>query len=190
MTVLTAELDTPVATLVTGEELFEMGDIGPCELIDGRIVHMPPAGEEHGTIEFTLGAELRNFVRKHRLGRITGGEAGIYIRHNPDRVRGADIVFIASDRATESPGKGFLDIAPDLVVEIMSPPDRWQEMRQKLEDYLSIGVQWVWVVEPDNRAILIYRSLTDITVLGEADLLRGEGVLEGFAIAVRDVFDG
>lgn len=191
MTVSTSRvLDAPATTLVTGAELLEMGDIGPCELIDGRIVPMPPAGEEHGTIELTLGAELRSFVRRHRLGRVASGEAGIFIRHDPDRIRGADILFISSERATGSPGKGYLEIAPDLVVEIMSPNDRWQDVRRKLEDYFSIGVRWVWVVEPENRAILVYQSLSDVTVLGEADVLRGDGVLEGFEIAVRDVFEG
>ena len=34
--------------LITGEELLAMGDIGPCELIDGRIVSMTPTGSEHG----------------------------------------------------------------------------------------------------------------------------------------------
>lgn len=190
MTVHTPVLDPPATTLITGEELLDMGDIGPCELIDGRIVPMPPAGGDHGIIELELGSELRQFVKQHRLGWTAVGETGIYIRRSPDRIRGADVVFVSTERAQERPGKGFLDVAPDLVVEILSPSDRWQEMRQKLEDYFSIGVRWVWVVEPENRAIVVHRSLTDLTVLGEADTLRGEGVLEGFAMAVSDVFDG
>jgi len=190
MTIAAPRINTVSTTLITGDELLELGDIGPCELIDGRIVPMPPAGDEHGTIEFSLGGELRNFVRHHKLGRITGGETGIYIRRKPDRIRAADIVFLSTSRAGDRPGKGFLEVAPDLIVEIMSPTDRWQDVRQKLADYFSIGVQWVWVVEPDNRAVLVYRSLADVTVLGEADVLRGEGVLEGFEMAVRDVFEG
>lgn len=83
----------PVERLITGEELWEMGDIGPCELIDGRMASMSPAGNEPGFVEFNVGAELRNFVRPRQLGWVSGGEVGIYIRRNPDRVRGADIVL-------------------------------------------------------------------------------------------------
>ena len=142
---------------MTGEELLALGDIGPSELIDGRIVAMTPTGDEHGTIEFNLGSELRVFVRRQRLGRVTGGEVGIYTRRNPDRVRAVDIAFISTSRLAE-PVKGYLTVAPDLVVEIMSPDDRWQDVREKLTEYFTIGVTWVWVVEPSNRKVLVFRS--------------------------------
>lgn len=173
--------------LITGEDLLAMGDIGPCELIDGRIVHMTPTGDEHGTIEFNLGRELSAFVRTNNLGRVTGGEVGIYIRRRPDRIRAADIAFISAKHSAR-PAKGFLEVVPDLVVEIMSPDDRWQAMRDKLADYFSIGVERVWVVEPQNRKVLVFSSTTAVEELDEDDTLRGEGVLEGFAMAVGDLF--
>jgi Uma2 family endonuclease len=175
--------------LITGEELFAMGDIGPCELIDGRIVPMAPTGGEHGLAEFNLGGELRNFVRQRQRGWVMGGEVGIYTRHNPDRVRGADVVFISRERMPDRP-KGFLEIAPDLVVEVMLPNDRWQEVHEKIEEYFAIGVQGVWVIEPENRAVRVYRSITEIQKLAEGDTLTGEGVLTGFALPVAEIFTG
>jgi len=174
--------------LITGEELLAMGDIGPCELIDGRIVPMSPAGVEHGLIESNLASELRVFVRQYRLGWVMSGGVGIYTGHNPDRVRGADVVFISKKRATDQPGKGFLETAPDLVVEVMSPHDRWQEVHQKIEEYFAIGVRWVWVVEPENRAVRIYRSTTEVQKLSEGDTLEGEGPLAGFTLPVAEIF--
>ena len=165
-----------------------MGDIGPCELIDGRIVPMSPTGGEHGTIESELGFALRHFARQHRLGRVMTGEVGIYTRRNPDRVRGADVVFLSRERWPDSPPKGFLEVAPDLVVEVMSPSDRWQDVRQKLAEYFAIGVHRVWIVEPENRTVLVYRSVTDLQQFGVADTLQGEGVLEGFTMAVAELF--
>ena len=172
---------------VTGDDLLAMGDIGPCELIDGRIVHMTPTGGEHGAIEFNLGGELSFFVRQRNLGWVMGGETGIYIRRRPDTVRGADIAFVPLQRLAK-PTKGFLEVAPDLVVEIMSPDDRWQAMRDKLADYFSIGVARVWIVEPHSRRVLVFRSTTDVEELNEDDTLCGEGALEGFAMAVGDLF--
>jgi Uma2 family endonuclease len=185
---MTATTAPPEIRLVTGEELLAMGDIGPCELIDGRIVPMSPTGAEHGNLEFDLGRLLGNFVAERKLGWVMGGEVGIYIRRNPDRVRGADIAFVSKQRLPHRPHKGFLEVAPELVVEIISPEDRWEDVRQKLEDYFSIGVQRVWVVEPENRAVLVYRSITEMERLGEADTLKGEGVLEGFSLPVADLF--
>lgn len=177
----------PKTRLITGEELLAMGDIGPCELIDGRIVPMSPAGGEHGVVEIKLGGRLDAFVTDHDLGWVMGGEVGIYIHRNPDRVRGADLAFISKKRLPEPP-KGFLEVAPELVVEVVSPGDRWQEVEEKLEEYFSIGVQWVWVVEPANRAVLVFHSSTEMQKFEEGDTLTGEGVLEEFSLPVASLF--
>jgi Uma2 family endonuclease len=187
MSTTTAPLETK---LVTGEELLAMGDIGPCELIDGRIVVMSPTGGEHAFIELsTLGSELAVFVRRRKLGWVLGGEVGIYIRRNPDRICAADIAFFSKERLPHKPPKGFIEAAPELVVEVISPTDTWEDVRQKLEDYFSIGVQRVWVVEPENRAVLVYRSITEMQRLGEGDTLIGEGALEGFTLPVASLFE-
>lgn len=185
MSVITAP---PKTKLITGEELLAMGDIGPCELIDGRIVRMTPTGGEHGTVESDLGRHLGNFVADRELGWVMGDEVGIYTRRNPDRVRGADIVFVSKERLPGGPPQGYLEIAPDLVVEIMSPNDSWEDVRDKLEEYFSIGVGWVWIVEPENRAVLVYRSRTDLQIFNEGDTVAGEGVLEGFTLPVASLF--
>jgi Uma2 family endonuclease len=180
---------TQTATaVITGEELLAMGDIGPCELIDGRIVPMSPTGGRHGIIESRLGSALSFFVQQHQLGWVPTGEVGIYIRRNPDRVRGADIVFLSRECWPEGPPEGFLEGIPNLVVEIMSPNHRWQEVRQKIAEYFSIGVRWVWIVEPENRAVLVFRSSSDFQQLGSEDILVGEGPLEGFTLPVASLF--
>jgi putative restriction endonuclease len=86
-----------------GQTTHLMGDIGLCELIDGRIVSMSPTGGEHGAIESELASALRRFVRQHRLGLVMAGEVGIYTQRSPDRVRGADIVFLSKERWAEGP---------------------------------------------------------------------------------------
>ncbi len=173
--------------LLTGEELLALGDIGPCELIDGRIVPMTPTGGAHGVVESNLASELRAFVRQRHLGWVMVGDVGIYTRRGPDRVRGADVVFVSRERLAEPP-QGFLEVAPDLVVEIISPGDRWQDIRQKLEEYFAIGVRWAWIVEPENRAVLVYRSSTEMRKFDQNDTLAGEGPLQGFTLSVASLF--
>jgi Uma2 family endonuclease len=174
---------------ISGEELLAMGDIGPCELVDGRIVPVTPTGGEHAAIEFRLGAALSAFVRERRVGWVLGGEVGIYTKINPDRVRGADIAVISKARLPGGPGRRFLEVAPELVVEILSPDDRWQDTRQKIEEYFAIGVDRVWVVEPDNRDVLVFSSPTDTRKLSETDELKGEGLLQGFTLRVARLFE-
>lgn len=149
---------------------------------------MSPTGEKHGIIEVNLGGELRTFVRQHKLGRVSGGETGIYIRRNPDTVRGADVVFISNERLARRGSSGFIDVAPDLVVEVMSPDDRWSDVTKKLEEYFSIGVRLVWVVDPESESVYAYRSLTDVRHFAKNDTLPGDDVLSGFGVSVADLF--
>jgi len=175
-------------TLLTGDDLLAMGDMGSCELIDGRIVSMSPTGGEHGRLEFYLGTEFTQFVRKRQHGWVMGGAVGIYTHRNPDTVRGTDVAVLSKKRAPDGPAQGFLDVAPEVVVEIMSPSDRWQDVQQKIEEYFSVEVHQVWVVEPDNQRVLIYDSPISFHKFEAGDVIKGEGVLEGFALNVTELF--
>lgn len=177
-----------VTSLITGEELEAMGEIGPCELVDGRIVPMRPTGGRHGIIEFRLSSALGRFIEEHNHGWVLTGEVGLYTRRNPDRVRGADIVVLAKARYPDGPPEGFLQASPELVIEIMSPHDRWQEVRQKLAEYFEIGVSQVWIVEPQNHTVVVFRSNRDLQEFGLDDTLSGEGMFEGFTLAITNLF--
>ncbi|MCS6911154.1 MAG: Uma2 family endonuclease, partial [Anaerolineales bacterium] len=129
---MTDEIAPSQEKLITGEELARMPGLGPCELIDGRIVPMSPTGDLHGGLELSIGESLRTFVRQRKLGKVRVGEVGIYTRRNPDRVRAADVLFISNERYVQRKSHSYLDVAPDLIVEILSPDDTMQDMTQKL----------------------------------------------------------
>ena len=186
---MVVELAPTETRLITGEELAAMGDSGPCELIEGRIVPMTPTGGEHGRIEVNIGAELLAYVRSHKLGKVLAGEVGIYTRRNPDTVRGADVLFISNERYAQKTSPGYLDVAPDLVVEILSPNDRWTEVTQKLREYFAIGVRLAWVADPQTRSVYAYRALTDVREFTENDDLPGDDVLPGFSVKVAQLFE-
>jgi len=169
--------------------LLAMGDIGPCELIDGRVVRMNPIGRSHAYVAANLSMTLNQFVRQHKLGEVLVGEIGIFIQRGPDRIRAADIAFVSTERLAQTTESGYLKTAPELAVEIISPSDRWQGVRAKLEDYFTIGVHRVWIVEPDNRAVLVYRSSTEMRKLSEGDTVIGEGALDGFSLPVAELFE-
>jgi Uma2 family endonuclease len=179
----------PQEKLITGEELARMPGVGPCELIDGRIVPMSPTNVEHGRIEFRFGKLIEDAAAPGKAGRVLVGEVGLYTRRNPDRVRAADVLFISNERYAQRRSKSYLDVAPELVVEILSPDDTMQDMNQKLREYFAIGVRLVWVADPESRSVFAYRSLTDVREFKDADVLPGDDVLPGFSTPVAQLFE-
>ena len=174
---------------ITGEELFSMGDIGRTELVKGEIIFMSPTGYLHGFIEVRIAKILSFFVDEYKLGRVLGGEVGIYTARNPDTVRGADVAFISNERLAQAKSKSFLDVAPELIVEVLSPDDRWRDINAKLKEYFAIGAQVVWVADPQSRQVHVYRSLTNIAILSGNDTLTAEDILPGFSAPVSDFFE-
>jgi hypothetical protein len=110
---------------ITGEALFAMGDIGRAELVKGEIVPLMPTGFLHAIIESRVARLLGNFVDTHDMGYVLTGEAGIYTQRDPDTVRGMDVAYISKERLAQTESQSFLDVAPELVVEVISPDDRW-----------------------------------------------------------------
>jgi Uma2 family endonuclease len=132
--------------------------------------------------------QLGTFVEDRDLGDVMVGEVGIYTERDPDSVRAADVLFISHKRLDQASPEGFLDVPPELVVEIMSPENSWEEMRRKLQEYIDVGVDTIWVVEPSNRAIQVYRGVDQVQTLGTDDVLTGAGPLDGLAIDVSTLF--
>lgn len=187
---VTRTMPLELSTLITGDELMAMGNIGRCELVEGKIVYMSPTGLDHGSYEVNMAQSLKAFVKRRKLGKVVSGEVGVFTRRNPDTVRGVDVAFISHERlAQRKRQQGFLDVAPELIVEIMSPDDRWSEVKQKLKEYFAIGVQLVWVVDPGDWTVYAYRSMTDVREFTGADTLTGDEVLPGFAVPVAELFE-
>jgi Uma2 family endonuclease len=177
--------------LVTGDELALLSRKEPCELVRGRVVCASPTSPEHGGTEGNFYFELRSFVLERKLGKVLVGEVGIYTGRDPDTVRAADVLYISSERLARRAKKGgFLDVAPDLVVEVLSPDDSDAEIEEKVAEYLACGVRLVWVADPATRSVRSYRSGRSVQVFGETDLLSGEDVLEGFDVEVARLFAG
>jgi Uma2 family endonuclease len=99
-----------------------------------------------------------------------------------------DVAYISKERLAQTESQSFLDVAPELVVEVISPDDRWMDIHDKLQEYFGSGVQVVWVVDPKHQLVYVYRSLTDITILKPEDTLTGGEALPEFCMAVTEIF--
>ncbi len=181
---------TTANVLVTAEELFSMPDDGfRYELVRGELRKMAPAGHVHGKVAINISTPLAQYVRAHNLGTVYAAETGFKLASNPDTVRAPDVAFIRRDRVEEVGNvEGYWPGAPDLVVEVVSPSDTYSEVEEKVLEWLEAGVRMVIVANPRKRVVTVYRSLTEITVLTEADTLDGADVVPGWKMAVRDMF--
>ena len=176
--------------LLTADELLRLNSGGVRgELIRGVFCETMPAGQEHGEIVVALSAALWNFVNPQRLGRLTASDSGVWVERDPDTVREPDIAFFPAAKAPLGTRVvGYSEVAPDLVVEIVSPSDSRREVHDKALMWLSHGVRLVWVVHPETRTVDVYRVDGDTATLSETDILDGLDVLPGFTCEVSAVF--
>ncbi|MCC6123790.1 MAG: Uma2 family endonuclease [Pirellulales bacterium] len=178
-----------VEHLITAEEIFQLPNLGRCELIRGELFRMAPAGSEHGGIIRNLTVFLGTFVKKRKLGKIFGAETGFYIHRNPDTVRAPDVAFVRSERLSEKLPKGFFEGAPDLAVEVLSPDDRPGYVQAEIRDWLDAGCLAVWIVDPDHETVTIYEKARDVVVFHRNDNLTGKRVLPGFSVPASEIFE-
>jgi Uma2 family endonuclease len=158
------------------------------ELVRGQLIVREPPSTRHGAIAAMLGYHLTDFVRRHGLGIVFAQDTGFKIASDPDTVRAPDVAFVRQERADQIPQRGYAELAPDLLAEILSPDDRAAEILAKVADWLAAGTQLVWLVDPERSEIRIYRQDGSLSVLRQNDSLEGENVLPGFACPVAHLF--
>lgn len=136
--------------LLTAEEFGSRPDPGyPEELVQGRIVTLPPPTPRHGQVCGETYFLFREFVGRLDLGHVLCNDSGVVTERDPDTVRGADVCFYSYARLPRGKiRKGYLDVVPDLVVEVRSADDRWGDILAKVHEYLDAGVVAVIVLDP------------------------------------------
>ncbi len=181
---------TKMKSLTAGDllRLYSQGVRG--ELIRGVLCETVSAGTEHGQVTITLGSALHVHVRRRRLGRVIGSDSGVWLARDPDTVREPDIAYISAERLPlDVRIIGYLEVVPELVVEIISPSDTQREVNDKTRMWLSHGVSIVWEIYPADRAVMVHRSDGSSIILNEDDILDGGDVLPDFSCPVREIFD-
>jgi Uma2 family endonuclease len=173
--------DMSPPALMTADELLRvhMPD-KQVELVRGVLVVREPPGYRHGEITARLTKLLLDHADAHDLGRVLAGDPGFKLAANPDTVRGPDVAFIRRERLPHPSPAGYATIAPDLVVEVLSPHDRPGDTLAKVADWLSAGTKAVWVVDPERRLARVYRQDGGETIVTADGRLDGEDVLPGF----------
>lgn len=178
-----------LSQLMTAEELLRANVSDKrAELVRGRLVVREPAGGRHGRVAAEMARLIGNHAHDHDLGVVYAAETGFTLARQPDTVRAPDVAFLCRDRLPEPEPVAFPDLAPDLVVEVLSPDDRPGETLAKVADWLLAGTRVVWVIDPEQLLARIYRVDGTESVIAEGGALDGEDVLPGFTCTLSTVF--
>jgi Uma2 family endonuclease len=174
---------------ITIQEFETLPLEGRWELIDGEPVEMTPSADESSSIGATILGFLAQHVRAGRLGRLYGADGGFVLFPDRPTVRVPDVAFVRAERMPQGQArKSFPRLAPDLVVEVLSPSDRTSEVVVKLEMYQEAGVPLIWLVDPDNETVTVIAAGHPTRVLKQGDTLDGGDVLLGFTVPVAEIF--
>ena len=175
-------------TLMTAAELWQLPDDGQRrELVRGELRTMAPPGEEHAWLMVKLVVPLAQHVHARALGRVYG-ELGCKLEADPDTVRAPDVAFIRQERLPGPAQRSYWSGAPDLVVEVVSPNDRYSEVDDKVATWLAHGTSMVLVVNPRWRTVLVHRPGQPPRLLTEGDVLDGQDVVPDWQLPVREIF--
>jgi Uma2 family endonuclease len=182
----------PVAEpLLTAEEYLTLPDQGfPNELVRGKIVRLYVPTPRHGQICGHIVYLISRYLDAHDLGHLICNDSGVITERNPDTVRGADIAFYSYQRVPHGPlPDGYLDVCPELIVEVRSPTDRWSVILAKVAEYLEAGVTVVCVLDQMTERCHVYRNEEEIQVIQPEQDLTLPDVLPDFRVVVRRFFE-
>ena len=179
-----------IADVKTAEQLARLPDDGNrYELVEGVLRMMSPAGGRHGRVAVRVNKLLANHVDDHDLGATFAAETGFLLAQDPDTVRAPDGAFASHQTmAACEDDSGYLPLAPDLAVEVVSPTDNLADVKKKASMWLDHGTKLVLIVEPSSQTVHACRSGSQITVLRSTEILDASDAVDGWRVAVDEFF--
>ena len=182
---------------ISFEDYLLMPEINhPYEIIDGEFMPSPAPIPVHQRIVANVFTPLSNYVEAEDLGVVLFGPVDIILQRHPLRTRQPDVLFIHRDKLS---GTGFdaieelqiLEIAPDLVIEVLSSSDTERVLSGKLSDYQQIGVKECWLVSREARSVEVLQLTKEhsqsLGHFGLGETIRNE-ILPDFQLTVNTIF--
>ncbi len=187
----------PTATMpMTTADLLALPDDGKRRwLIQGELREqdMTVRNRFHSKTMAQLAGDLVIWRRSlpEPRGDVVCGEAGVRLPGiEPETTIGVDVAYVSHDvMVRQTDDTTIIEGVPTLVVEILSPNDTQEEIDEMVDSYLSVGVPLVWLVDPTDRTVTIYRPGEEPTLVNSRQTLEGGTVLPGFSVPVAQIFD-
>jgi Uma2 family endonuclease len=185
---------TLTASLMTDEEFVEFCAQYPDYFIEmsaeGEILIMPPSDFLTSAQVGEMFLQLSLWSRAGKRGWVTESSGGFVLPNGARRA--PDVAWFPSDKPGIPARKKrprFPHFAPDFVIELRSPDDRLSRLRPKMREWVDNGASLAWLVDPERRAVEIYRPGREPETLVNVETVAGEGPVEGFVLDLRPVWD-
>jgi Uma2 family endonuclease len=163
------------------------------ELVEGKIIVMGPSDYESEEIGARLITFLNNWVMSRKLGRVTGSSAGFILPSIEEgdsekrNLRAPDVSFVRADRLKKTK-RDFVEMVPDLTVEVKSKTDRIKPLEEKIELFLQLGSTVGILIDPDKLTVTVYRLNQAPVMLQNGDTLTLPELLPGWELAVSELW--
>jgi Uma2 family endonuclease len=170
--------------LALPEEFDQYGNVVHQELIHGEVVTLPHAAQRHDIIRGNILSALNVYLHTNRgLGLMALPDTEFVIAANDTFI--PDCCLIAINRLSPAEHK-YVQGAPELAIEVVSPSESAAYLRIKTEAYLSNGSRSVWIVFPEVRSVMVYNrdSLREL----KGDQTITDPLLPGFSCPVAAFF--
>lgn len=185
MTAITFNLNSIVK--LTDEQFYQLCRENPNVKFErnakGEIIVMPPTGGETGNSNFEIAVEFGIWNRQTKLGICFDSSTCFKLPNGANR--SPDVAWIKKarwDALTPQEKAKFPPIAPDFVLELMSPSDDLEDTQAKMQEYIENQVKLGWLINPKAKQVEIYRLGKPVEVLNSPDQLSGEDILPGFIL--------
>ncbi|HJZ92715.1 MAG TPA: Uma2 family endonuclease [Gemmataceae bacterium] len=186
----TATQPAPPSTRLTADEFARRYAGQYVELVDGVVQELPVPHLKHGKVCYRATMALGAFVETNNLGHVMTNDSFVKTASDPDRVRGADVCYFSYERLPKGTVlEGLLPVVPDLVFEVRSPSEGWNDVFIKVGEYLSAGVRAVVVLDMTTQSASVYRKDEFQQIFDNGDDLTIPDVLPGFTAPVRKFFE-
>ena len=166
------------------------------EIVDGTMLMAPAPTPYHQVVVLNIAVLLRDYIQPMDLGIVLAAPVDMLVQREPLRTRQPDVLFLSAERTgfrdnSQLRGLQYLEVSPDLVVEVLSPSNTRRDIADKLDDYRRIGVLECWLVSPEAETMEVIdlsgSRLRSIGLFGVGHELRSQ-VLGDFTLGLRDIF--
>ena len=185
MTAFTISLEPVIH--ITDEQFYELCQANPDVKFErsaaAELIIMAPTGGETGSYNSEINADFVIWNRKTQLGKVFDSSTCFKLPKGGER--SPDVAWVTLERwntLTREQQRKFPPIAPDFVLELLSPTDSLEKTQAKMQEYMNSGVRLGWLVDRDNHYVEIYSINQSVEVLRNPEQLSGEDVLPEFVL--------
>jgi Uma2 family endonuclease len=156
---------------------------------EGELIIVPPTSPESGWKNTKLITRTEIWSENDKTGIVFDSSTMFTLPSGAKR--SPDVSWMTKEKwnaLAESEKRKFSRVVPDFVIELRSPSDSLEDLREKMKEYIASGVRLGWLIDPESKTVHIYRAGGAVEILENPEKVSGEEVLKGFELNVREIW--